>query len=180
MPKSTVSRMLLLPSTLIKSLEDADTEAVQLGEEWTTFHMEVICTFIFVLFILFVSGKHGGGSVWGLPAICLVLWALCTVDAFTGASFNPALAVGSTVFQAWWYPNESHAHRVMYYYLVYYIGGALTGGVVAGVFYNMYEQYVLDPIAAEKAAEAAFIQPTKKHAINDDFDHDADLKNRMR
>ena len=40
-------------------------------------------------------------GVWGVPAICLVLWALCNVDSFTGASFNPALAIGSTFFQSW-------------------------------------------------------------------------------
>jgi len=66
--------------------------------------MEVICTFIFVLFILHATGKHTVGpdmGVWGVPAICLVLWGLCSVDYFTGASFNPALALGITFFQAW-------------------------------------------------------------------------------
>lgn len=75
-----------------------------LSENWTTFYMEVICTFIFVLFILHATGKHTTGpdmGVWGVPAICLVLWGLCSVDYFTGASFNPALALGITFFQAW-------------------------------------------------------------------------------
>ena len=104
---------LLLPSTYTKpgptqltpdskTLPTADFE-----ENWTTFSMEVICTFVFVLLILHVTGKKTMGpdlGVWGVPAICLNLWALCNVDWFTAASFNPALAVGSTVFMYWNYP----------------------------------------------------------------------------
>jgi len=70
---------------------------VELSLSWATMYMQVICTFIFVFFILHVTGKHTKPEdlgVWGLPAICLVLWALISVDYFTGASFNPAIAIG--------------------------------------------------------------------------------------
>lgn len=88
----------LLPSTVIANLTDP-TKEVTLDENETTFYMEVICTFVFVLFILHATGKHTVGpdmGVWGVPGICLVLWALTNVDSFTGASFNPALALGAT------------------------------------------------------------------------------------
>jgi len=94
---------LLLPSPVADKAK-IQANDVTLTNEWTTFYMEVICTFVFVLFILHVTGKHTIGpdlGVWGVPAICLVLWALCNVDSFTGASFNPALAIGSTFFQSW-------------------------------------------------------------------------------
>lgn len=143
-PKQSVP--LLLPSCI--TTDDIDNNTIKYGEEFTTFYMEVICTFVFVLFILFVSGKHGGGSVWGLPAICIVLWALCSVDFYTGASFNPALAIAQSVFQAWWYPTN-HSN-VMYHYLPHYVGGALTGGLISGAFYNIYEKHVLDVMALER------------------------------
>lgn len=100
---------LLLPSQLTK--EKIDSGDINLYWNFTTWYMEVVCTFIFVLVILHLTGKRTtngipNSSVWILPCICIVLWALCSVDAYTGASFNPALAIGNTVFQYWWYPNN--------------------------------------------------------------------------
>ena len=95
---------LLLPSTITK--DNINNNTVELSEGFATFYMEVVCTFIFVLYILHVTGertKTANMGLWIPASICLVLWALCKVDAFTGASFNPALAVGSTFFQAWAY-----------------------------------------------------------------------------
>ena len=130
---------LLLPSTCTR--ESIDNNTVVLGENLSTFYMEVICTFVFVLFILHATGKHTVGpdmGVWGVPAICFVLWALCQVDAYTGASFNPALAIGSTFFQSWLY--DVNPQNVMTHYLPMYIGGAALGGIFAGVFYNFHEK----------------------------------------
>ena len=76
-------------------------------QNWSTFAMEIMCTFVFVLLILHVTGKKTMGpdlGVYGVPAICLNLWALCNVCWFTAPSFNPALAVGQTVFMYWNYP----------------------------------------------------------------------------
>ena len=89
---------LLLPSAVAESVKSG---SVVLSDGWATFYMEIVCTFIFVLYILHVTGEHTKTPKMGLwvPAsICLVLWALCKVDSFTGASFNPALAIGSTFF----------------------------------------------------------------------------------
>lgn len=110
-------------------------------DTYTTLYMEVICTFVFVLFILHVTGKHTEGpdmGVWGVPAICLVLWALTNVDSFTGASFNPALAIGSTFAQSWWF--ASNPQGILSHYLPMYAGGAALGGILAGVFYNFHEK----------------------------------------
>ena len=110
-------------------------------EGYSTFYMEVICTFIFVLFILHATGKHTVGpdmGVWGVPAICIVLWALCFVDKFTGASFNPALAIGSTFFQSWHF--SVNPNSVMTHYLPMYVGGAALGGLIAGIYYNFHEK----------------------------------------
>lgn len=136
---------LLLPSEFMipdgtTGVKPIDSGSVTLDEAFTTTYMEVICTFIFVLTILHVTGKHTSGGdtgAWTLPVICLVLWALCSVDNYTGASFNPALATGSTVFQAWWYPNDPS--NILTHYLPMYAGGAALGGILAGFFYQSYE-----------------------------------------
>ena len=68
---------LLLPSTITR--ESIDNNTFVLNESFVTVYMSVICTFIFVFFILHVTGKHTGApdlGVWGVPAICLVLWGL--------------------------------------------------------------------------------------------------------
>ena len=98
--KNQVAGTLLLPTEVKGQLADGASE-IDLSENLTTLYMQVICTFIFVFFILHVTGRHTVGpdlGVWGVPAICIVLWALCSVDNFTGASFNPALAIGNTMF----------------------------------------------------------------------------------
>ncbi len=113
----------------------------------TTMYMQVICTFVFVAYILHVTGRktsHGPSSVWILPGICIVLWALCSVDYFTNASFNPALAIAQTVFQYWWYPTNPQ--NVMTHYLLYYVGGAAIGGILAGIFYNFHETLFGEPV----------------------------------
>ena len=93
---------LLLPADVAGQITgDVVPPEIDMSENLTTFYMEVICTFVFVFFILHVTGRHTMGpdfGVWGVPAICIVLWALCSVDNFTGASFNPALAIGNTMF----------------------------------------------------------------------------------
>ena len=128
--------------------------------------MEVICTFIFVLFILHVTGKHTSGcdlGVWGVPAICIVLWALCKVDSFTGASFNPALAIGSTFFQAWNFSKNPNG--VMTHYLPMYLAGAALGGVMAGIFYNIHEKLFIKEIHHELQHHLG-----DNHTINADHD----------
>ena len=101
--------------------------------------MEMVVTFVFVLFILHVTGKRTMGpdmGVYGVPAICLVLWALCQVDAYTYASLNPALAFATTIMQLTWY--SSNPQNVMTHYMWQYLVGASLGGIFAGVFYHQH------------------------------------------
>lgn len=136
---------LLLPSkfnyaTLMAASQPGAAE-LTLDETFSTTYMEVICTFMFVFFILHVTGKHTVGpdlGVWGLQAICLILWAMISVDGFTGASFNPALAIGQTIFMVWWYPYNPQ--RVLTHYLWQYAVGAALGGVLAGLAYQLHHK----------------------------------------
>ena len=101
--------------------------------------MEIVCTFIFVLFILFVTGKRTQvadlGS-FGIPAICLTLWALTHVDYYTAASMNPAIALAQSIYQSVWFATNTKA---MLFYLPWYMLGAFGGGVLAGLFYLVFE-----------------------------------------
>ena len=101
--------------------------------------MEAWGTFIFILFILFVTGKNTKPQdlrSWGVAAICLLLWALIQVDSYTSASFNPAMALGQTVFQTWWWPTD--ASGALMFYLPFYVLGAFVGGSLAACFYLIY------------------------------------------
>jgi len=103
--------------------------------------MQIVCTFIFVFTILHVTGQRTMGpdlGIWGLPAICLVLWGLAFVGGYSSASVNPALATGSTIFQLWLYPNNPS--KLLTHYAPMYIGGASLGGVLAGIFYTFHEK----------------------------------------
>lgn len=101
----------------------------------------MVCTFVFVLFILYVTGKRTQATdlgSFGPFAICLNLWALSNVDSFTGASLNPALCIAQTIFQCWWLPTNPEG--VLAYYMPFYIIGALAGGILAALFYIVYEK----------------------------------------
>ena len=141
-PPSSVP--LLLPSSITKEVIDSGN--VELVENFTTFYMEVVCTFVFVALILHVTGSRTGGmdlGAWKVPAICLNLWALCSVDYFTAASFNPALALGSTVFQYWQYPNNPD--NVLTHYMFIYMAGAALGGIIAGLWFHIHNGLFPEP-----------------------------------
>ena len=167
-PKDKVP--LLLPSAITYKVIDSGN--VDLIENFTTFYMEVVCTFIFVAFILHVTGSKTGGldlGAWKVPAICLNLWALCSVDYYTAASFNPALAIGSTVFQYWLYPNNPN--NVLTHYMMLYIAGAALGGICAGLWSHLH--YTLFP-EPEKEIEEHHIQ--QHHVVNEAHYYDESVK----
>ena len=72
---------LLLPSKITRDDIEAGTgTAKDVTEYFSTTWMEIVCTFVFVLFILQVTGKRTMApdlGVWGVAAICLNLLALC-------------------------------------------------------------------------------------------------------
>ena len=133
----------MVPDTItrdqIKTAADGG-EPLVFKQEWSTFFMEMICTFIFVLFILHVTGKKTSGpdlGFWKVPGICLVLWALINVGSFTGASLNPALTTATFIMSTIWYPYNPQG--VVTHYMWEYLVGAWLGGFLAGVFYHLRE-----------------------------------------
>ena len=118
----------------------AGAQDIDKDEIIATIWMEVVTSFIFAILILIITGKRTIASdlgTFGVPAICLNLYALSNVGWFTGPSFNPALAISQTIFQYWWYPTNPS--NVMWYYLPYYLIGQTIGSVGAGFFYLIYE-----------------------------------------
>jgi len=114
--------------------------------------MEILGTFMFVLFILFVTGKKTQVPdlvVWGIPGICLNLWALCNVVNYTAPSFNPALAVGQSIFAYMWWRDPINGDYLenrneAMTYLPYYFIGAAAGGIMAGLFYHFLAGFFPD------------------------------------
>lgn len=130
----------------------------------------MMVTFIFVLYILHVTGKHTGApdlGVWGVPSICLILWAMCQVDAFTYASLNPALAIGSFVMQVTWYPYNPQG--VLTHYMWQYLIGASLGGILAGIFYHMHEKLFIHD--DDCSSEASYT-----NRMNKLHDHEAEFQ----
>ena len=153
---------LLLPSPVAAQVASGGGD-VDKDEIFTTMYMQIVCTFLFVVLILFLTGKKTMApdlGQWGLPAIILNLWALCQVDTFTAPSFNPALAIGQTTFQCWWYPTNPDG--VLLFYLPWYIIGAWLGGILAGVFYLILSSCFPDKEEEEKNLG-------KQVSINDEY-----------
>ena len=136
---------LMVPDTMtreeIKVAYDGGAPLV-FEQNWSTAYMEIMCTFIFVLFILHVTGKRTGGDddigFWKVPSICLVLWALINVDHFGNASFNPALGTATFIMSAIWYPYN--VQGVVTHYMWQYLVGSALGGFLAGVFYHLHSK----------------------------------------
>ena len=115
---------------------------IEKNEVWETTYMNIMGAFVFVLFILFVTGKKTAVpdlTKWGLPGICLNLWALCKVTWYSPGSMNPALAVGCSIFQYWQWEGENK--DLMLFYMPWYMIGSAVGGILAGLFYIL----ILEP-----------------------------------
>ena len=63
--------------------------------------------------------------------VALTLWGLITLDYYTGACFNPAVALGNTLLQVMALDNEN---RYLTHYLYAYTLGPALGGLLAGIF----------------------------------------------
>ena len=141
-----------------------DLLPIDKNEVWEVTYMNMMGAFMFTLFILFVTGKKTSvpdlGS-WGIVGICLNLWALCNVDWYTAPSFNPALAVGGSIFQYWqWdYANKD----LMLFYMPWYMIGSCLGGVLSGMFYHYLASLFPDRDQEENITKAGV-----RDSINDD------------
>uniref|UniRef100_A0A7S3I0K4 Aquaporin n=2 Tax=Choreotrichia TaxID=141411 RepID=A0A7S3I0K4_9SPIT len=166
--KVPLAAPLLLPSKFTKGYDEEGNEISLLpalmdgsaefekNEIWEVVYMEIMPTFVFVLFILYVTGKKTQASdlgTFGVFGICLNLWALCNVDWYTGASMNPALAVGQSIFQYWHW--EGTANRdLMLFYMPFYMIGAAIGGCCAGGFYHFLAAQFPDKDEHEKVHQS--------------------------
>ncbi len=100
---------------------------------------EMMCTFIFVSVILMIKGEHTAGDRKGLAAAAtVVLTLLCCIAATNklGACFNPAVGIAVTTNSIVWIGKEHY----LYHYLYAYTLGPAAGGLMAGFFYNMFEE----------------------------------------
>ena len=91
-------------------------------------------TMIFVGVILTLKGPKSGPTKDGVHValtVALALWGLITLDYYTGACFNPAVALGNTLLQCMALENTNN--YLTHYLWAYTIGPAL-GGVLAGIF----------------------------------------------
>ena len=156
---------LLMPST-VKAQVMSGAQDIDRDEIIPTIIIEVVTSFIFALLILVVTGKKTIApdlGTYGVPAICLNLWALGYVGHFTGPSFNPALAISQTIFQYWWFPTNPS--NVMWYYLPFYLIGQTIGSVGAGFFYLVYES-AFPEREEPKRQYNKVSKETDRHSIN--------------
>ena len=156
---------LLLPSKFtvdMAGFKDGSAD-IEKNEIWEVTYMEILPAFVFVLFILFVTGKKTGVpdmGTFGPFGICLNLWAICNVDWYTACSVNPALAIGGSIFQYW---HWSYQNRdLMLFYLPWYVIGASLGGICAGIFYHWLSSNFPDKNEHEKVHQS----PSGSGSIN--------------
>ena len=102
---------------------------------------QIMCTFIFVLVILMIKGMYnsksspsGDGALLAL-AVVTVLGALIHVGHHAGASYNPAVTLGLTIFQTQTLENED---GYLSHYFYAYFAGPFIGGLLAGLFANWH------------------------------------------
>ena len=161
-----LEKPLLLPTKFdIAKLKAGDE--MEKNEIWEVTYMEILPAFVFVLFILFVTGKKTQVpdlGTFGIFGICLNLWALCNVDWYTACSVNPALAIGGSIFQYW---HWSYGNReLLLFYLPWYVIGACLGGIFAGLFYHWLASNFPDKDEHEKVHQAADNNSYGSGAIN--------------
>ena len=132
-----------VPQDYVPILAPPDTQVTEayggFHLDYQTFIGQMICTWIFVLVILTVKGKNSGPSTDGVlvgMVVAATLWGLINIDYVTGACFNPAVAIGQTVFQTW---HLNNTNQYLTHYLYAYTTGPAIGGALAGAFFLLFE-----------------------------------------
>jgi len=101
------------------------------------FCIELICTFLFVTFVLVITHHNGSSDApINCAAIGLALYcAVCESAGVSGGSINPTVGLVQSIFQkvvnAHVYPK---APKTQMTYVVCYVGAGLLGGFLAGLF----------------------------------------------
>lgn len=117
----------------------------------------MICTFLFVTFVLVIV-KHNGSSDMPVNAACIGLalyLAAREASGVSGGCINPAVGLVQSVMQrvvnAHTYPKADNADPA---YVAAYIGAPLLGGFLAGLFQKLIYEFAYN--AANETASAEF------------------------
>lgn len=105
---------------------------------------QIMCTFIFILVILMVKGKHTAPTsdgMLGAATVASCLAGMIQVAMRLGPVFNPAVAIAFTTLDVWQSPNPNGIYT---HYFYAYTLGPLLGGLFAGIFYIMHEKAFID------------------------------------
>lgn len=108
------------------------------------FCIEMICTFIFVTFVLVIV-KHNGSreTPVNTAAIGMALYlAVKESSGVSGGCINPTVGLVQSVMQskvnASVYPS---AHNTQMTYVLAYVGATLLGGFLAGLFQKLIYEF---------------------------------------
>lgn len=103
-------------------------DAIAAGNTGKAIAAEIIGTFALAYVVLNVATAKGnsGNSFYGIAIAGTVLAMAYTVGAFSGGSFNPAVAVGLSIQKSFCWDN-----------ILIYVFGALAGGVIAALVFSL-------------------------------------------
>jgi len=118
------------------------------------FCIEMICTFLFVSFVLVIT-HHNGSSDAPINTAAIGLALYCAVSEASGVSgggINPTVGLVQSIFQkvvnARVYPKAPPTQPT---YIVCYVFGGLLGGFLAGLFQKLIYEFALKH--AEEASD---------------------------
>ena len=121
----------------------------------------MICTFIFVTFVLVIA-KHNGAkdSIINTSCIGLALYlAVRESSGVSGGCINPAVGLIQSVMQkttnAAVYPSAKNTEMT---YVVCYVGATLLGGFLAGIFQKLIYEFAYN--SAQDMAQREFTEAT--------------------
>jgi len=119
----------------------------------------MICTFIFVTFVLVIT-KHNGSDQAPINCACIGLALYLAVresSGISGGCINPAVGLVQTVMQkttnAHVYPNAKNNDI---HYIVCYVGATLLGGFLAGIFQKIIYEFAYN--SAQEEAQKQFTE----------------------
>lgn len=129
------------------------------GSVGKVFCIEMICTFIFVTFVLVIT-KHNGSSDAPINTACIGLALYLAVRESSGVSggcINPAVGLVQSIMQrrtnAHVYPRAKNTDPT---YIVCYVGATMLGGFLAGLFQKIIYEFAYN--SAQEAAMKEFTE----------------------
>jgi glycerol uptake facilitator-like aquaporin len=123
------------------------------------FCIEMICTFLFVTFVLCIT-HHNGASDAPINCAAIGLALFCAIKEAAGVSggaINPTVGLVQSIFQktvnAHVYPKAPNTEPT---YIICYVGGGLLGGFLAGLFQKLIYEFALKH--AEEASDQQYAE----------------------